>query len=114
MPESRRIKILSEYGVQFSEKNPASKRCLEKLGNYTPQEVATIGKVLKEKEAAGNVKTVAGLLVQDPGICKKILSGKFYPEYIHVQGKKMSEKPDWKRNTEEFELYVPPHMYRKY
>ncbi len=103
------VKILLKYDIVLSEKNPATRNCLERLKQYTPEQIEVIGRVLSEKEAAGKIKNAAGLIVQDPRVCQRILEGKFYPEYTHFQNNKQKLLASKEKN-EEYEIYIPPTM----
>jgi len=97
--ENDPAEILLEHNIVLSEKNPATKNCLKRLKEYTAEEIEVIGRVLKEKEVAGKIKNAAGLLVQDPRVCQRILEGKFYP---NQQRKKN------KHSEQEYEIFIPP------
>ncbi len=110
-PKKDPLEILMEYGIKVSTQNPESETCLQELGKYSPEQVQTIARVLKEKEQSGKIKNAAGLLVKDPNICGKILAGKFYPIDYSVQGKKKYSITNWNRKQnerEEYEIFVPP------
>lgn len=95
-------KILSEHGIHISPNSHSGLACLEKLGSYTHEQLNQIARVLIEKGKNGKIKNAAGLLVQDPSICEKILSGEFYPELD-----KRKKKPNTVKH-DEYKLYVPP------
>jgi hypothetical protein len=106
--ENDPAEILQKHNIVLSEKNPATENCLKRLKEYTPEQIEAVGRVLKEKEAGGKIKNAAGLLVQDPGVCQRILEGKFYPTDFSRQGKKRRAITDWKEKASEFEIFVPP------
>jgi len=98
IPDHDPAKVLAEYDIQFSFKNPGVQTCLEKLKKYTPEQLRTIGRVLKEKETAGKISNAEGLLLKDSGVCDQILNNKFYPN------RRKMKKP----TEQEYEIFVAP------